>query len=1082
MSHHSEPQPATTEASAAANNDQETSNTSIPLAPLTGDAVPPATATDLRNEALRLDVVLALLVIVLAGLLASFPVRNSDFWMHLATGRRILAGEANFGVDPYSYTTAGVYWANAAWGFDVLFYGLTRLGGGLEEAMAGYLVVGAKALLTALLALVMLLTCRRTESLWAPAVCTLLGLLAMSFRLILQPTVISALFLAITIFILQLPRHEESARGPRPKSRIYWLLPVLFLVWANVDEWFVLGPATIILFLLGQGLQQFFAPLRTGEDAPEPGQFGKLALVLVVGLAACLINPYHIHVFAIPREFAPNLPTELIRTDSFFRSFQISMFDTKAFSQSAGEVSMISAYLLVILGIASFVLTFLINGWRWWRLLIWGAFFFLGAYQARLMLFFAVGAAPITALNLQDFARSQHGSEERFNRLWKIWSIGGRLVSCLACIVFMLLAWPGWLHGTLLDGRRQHQVGLKIEPDDSLVAAARQLALWQKSGQIPADAHMFNWVPDLPGYFSWYQPGLEIGKGFLDYRFGLFPKNVFKDYLEIRRAIKEGSERNATSNDLTELFRKHKIQYLALNWADPIGLELLTVMREWIQWKLLFMEGNTVIVQRLDSPDSSEPGRPSRLHADLVAFGTPTISAPNVGPGRGPRLQEVWQLYLDGPPIRPQQTLSAFEFIAYFDTVRKQWPLQYIAATDPATWSGLAAASACSPVVATGAASLNLIFSSLRVLVVLTGQAPLEVFTQGADAGPPGALLLAIRYGRQALAAEPDHFQAYNQLGAAYNYIGRMLEDRWAPNSPNQTMPRQVLRRVQITTVLEQVLRVRPADVEAHRVLMGIYEQLKFLDLAQEHRRFVADRVASAGPESGETMEAYRKRMENMEKQLQGLDDDLNKRRNAFELAAQNRPLFDKARVAVGHGLGRQALEIMMESDLTALSEQEMRFVLELLLNQGQAEEVERDLGEESRVRLGLSYDWYKAQAGAALGNYDDAFKALENAADQLENAAGQMALQLSVSQTFYGENLNNVNGQRSLVEVRRQQADFLVLAGMIALEQGNNAQARATFEKALTISANAEFNFESKPIAKRYLQLLDKAAAASRK
>ncbi len=217
------------------------------------------------------------------------------------------------------------------------------------------------------------------------------------------------------------------------------------------------------------------------------------------------------------------------------------MFD-RAFRLGAGDVSMISAYLLVILGIASFVLTFLKNSWRWWRLLTWGAFFFLGAYQARLMIFFAVAAAPITALNLQDYARAQFGSDDQLGRFWKIWSIGGRLVSCLACIVLMLLAWPGWLHGSLSDGRRQHQVALKIEPDESIAAAARQLALWQKNGLLPADAHMFNWVADLPGYFAWYQPDMEIGKGFLDYRFSLFPKNVFKDYLEIRSTIKEGSE------------------------------------------------------------------------------------------------------------------------------------------------------------------------------------------------------------------------------------------------------------------------------------------------------------------------------------------------------------------------------------------------------------------------------------------------------------------------------------------------------------------------------------------------------------
>src|SRR5262249_16064241 len=158
------------------------------------------------------------------------------------------------------------------------------------------------------------------------------------------------------------------------------------------------------------------------------------------------------------------------------------------------------------------------------------------------------------------------------------------------------------------------------------------------------------------------------------------------------------------------------------------------------------------------------------------------------------------------------------------------------------------------------------------------------------------------------LEKEPDQYQAYNYLGSAYNYVWKTQEDRWAPTSADPGLPRQVLRRAQLTTVLEQVLKIRPGDLEAHRLVMGIYEQIKYLDLAQEHRRVVAGRVAGAGPEPGETTDAYRSRMESMEKQLKQLDDELNKRRNAFEVAAQNRPLFEKAQAAVNHGLGQRAL------------------------------------------------------------------------------------------------------------------------------------------------------------------------------
>ena len=165
---------------------------------------------------------------------------------------------------------------------------------------------------------------------------------------------------------------------------------------------------------------------------------------------------------------------------------------------------------------------------------------------------------------------------------------------------------------------------------------------------------------------------------------------------------------------------------------------------------------------------------------------------------------------------------------------------------------------------------------------------------------------------------------------------------------------------------------------------------------------------------------------------------------------------------------------------MSALSE-EIR-VLSLLLSQGRAEELAQVLREEFRRFLEINYDWFKAQASAALGNYDAAVKALENAAEQLDGMAIERALQVSLNQTFRGETPGNVNGQRSIVELRRQQAEFLALAGMIALEQGKTPEARELLEKSLGLGVTPEFQFESKPIVKRYLQLLNRANRAAAK
>src|SRR5207302_1007030 len=116
---------------------------------------------------------------------------------------------------------------------------------------------------------------------WAPALCTALALIAMSPRLLFQPILISVFFLALTVYILQRPRHTRSTRrgaatGASP-LKIYWLLPVLFAFWVNLDMWWILGPATVGLYLLGQVIQRVLSPIRTGEDAPEPEQLKVLA-------------------------------------------------------------------------------------------------------------------------------------------------------------------------------------------------------------------------------------------------------------------------------------------------------------------------------------------------------------------------------------------------------------------------------------------------------------------------------------------------------------------------------------------------------------------------------------------------------------------------------------------------------------------------------------------------------------------------------------------------------------------------------------------------------------------------------------
>src|SRR5579884_3426438 len=75
---------------------------------------------------------------------------------------------------------------------------------------------------------------------------------------------------------------------------------LVFVVWVNVDEWFVLGPVLVALFWLGE---------RLGDRRRTPGW------LVVAGLAVCLVNPNTWHAFTLPADLSPVTWTSGLRQD-----------------------------------------------------------------------------------------------------------------------------------------------------------------------------------------------------------------------------------------------------------------------------------------------------------------------------------------------------------------------------------------------------------------------------------------------------------------------------------------------------------------------------------------------------------------------------------------------------------------------------------------------------------------------------------------------------------------------------------------------------------------------------------------------
>src|SRR5262245_38435710 len=66
-----------------------------------------------------LDSALVAGVLLFAFLVASFPAGNSDFFLHVASGRLLAEGKYHFGEDPFAFTSDGAYWVNPSWLYDL---------------------------------------------------------------------------------------------------------------------------------------------------------------------------------------------------------------------------------------------------------------------------------------------------------------------------------------------------------------------------------------------------------------------------------------------------------------------------------------------------------------------------------------------------------------------------------------------------------------------------------------------------------------------------------------------------------------------------------------------------------------------------------------------------------------------------------------------------------------------------------------------------------------------------------------------------------------------------------------------------
>jgi hypothetical protein len=1015
----------------------------IPLPP-PAEPPPRTTPEALRQAVHRLDLLLALAVIAFGFVVASFRATNSDFLRHAATGRLLIEGHYSFGSEPFTWGAAPEPWVNTSWLYDLISYLLYQ---GSEAG--GILVVVLKASSVAFMALLMLQVGRTAgRSLLLPACCVGLALLAFSPYALLQPSCVSAVFLAATLWLLRHPRRlrEACPLGGATCTWSFWLLPPLFALWANLDSWYLLGPLTASLYLAGENFTA--RNPATAGNALRPAELRTLWIAVVVGIAACCLNPFGPRIFLVPPPELAAGPVE----------WCLSPFSPLYFEPSTGLSIAGAAYLaLLLLGVLSFALQRLgspgVGGLLGWRLLVWVAFAVLSAYRARCIGYFAVVAGPITALNLSDFFARRTAPNESVASLRRAAVVRG--FALLVAIVAIVAAVPGWLQAL---PHAAHRVAWGVEIDPALRHAAETIHSYRERHLIPEDANCLTLIPDTSNYLAWFAPGQ---RGFLDDRLPLFADAIHR-LPAVRRPFVSRDAYQA--EDWRPYLRDNKVRFVVVSLPErsTMGGErqqavriIDSLFRVPGEWTVCELQDSAVVFGWKDPQQPAQVQEVDRLKANFAqrAFGADAVTAPESGANRPPQPRPWWSELWEAPlPIPPAETEAALHVIRFRavkpayeeDTVRQ--------------WRALLAACQVGQATATIPAAENSLVL-LRVATTITARlegtldpehvTPLDRYCLTReqehylrqDHGPPETLFLAVRRGRQAVAANPDDARAHLWLAQAYE---QLLSDTREALLAGGVQEIGTIRRGQIIAEANRALRCDPSPAvarDAHDLLVRVYSALPtHRDTLVRHARARLEAMREAGGAPDEKPAEFAARIAASEKALEQVDKELKQLQDKHTIGTEGKRLLETARAALQFGLADKALNLLRNTtEIQDLMDPRTRtmagrdLLVELLLHNGELEQLIDMLSLEGvRQDPDTQYQLllYNLRRWAAEGDYAQARGGLDR------------LLAMTDEQIVRGK-INSVQASMRSAMLSADLTRLHLLYAWVAVEEGAIADAR---------------------------------------
>ncbi len=1017
------------------------------------DATPPASPASsapahppsARGSLGRLvDGAILISLFLLAFLLASFAASNAQVWFDLASGRVLAEGAHSFGQDPFSFGAAERIWVHHDWLYDLGLYGLYQLG---SDAW----MVVAKGLLVGLLMGLLLLLKPAKQPTWLWGLLGLVALVALAPALELNSRLISLVFLAGTLVLLErVPARRGSWRFPV-------CLAMLFAFWANLDRWFFLGPLVVGIVLLGTLLHRLL-----GDDADDvENEVGHDPLVLtyalLMGLIGTLANPFFYAIWNLPVELVSSDFVATLKDDPFHRQLFLTPFEPEFYSgrRTGNALNPLAFFLLV--GVSALGMALNYQRLHWTQILIWAGFVLLTSIHVGMMPFLVVLAYPIAAGNLGALLVAKSTQEP--TRWQRIGTGIGRGLTLLLLLLGLAACRPGWLNRQADSPALARRVDWRIEAEPTFQAAAKKLKQWQEQGQLPDDLHGYANATEFAAYCAWFAPGVRM---FYDARYDFHAPRA-EAVAEINHTLREvaGANQKTALERLSKLFHTHELDYLVLSPENTQQNSFLSLMIS-PDWEIWALEGGVVILgfRSEELPETTPPAFDPVREAfgrEVTPISKPALITP-------PRPRNFWDRYLSPPPAAPietEESLRLQQLDAYQTYLQQEQRKRRVF---------------LSLVVAGGAGNI------LRLNPLPETDEMLAL------------RLLEIRASRRAIASQPDHPAGYLELAKVYD---------------NPALHSALPRSLQQCTALERYLRRIPSPeaisrtesanaIEACQRLVGLHRNAGRLDLALERLQLAIDYLEQAPPRE-RTQEQNREHLKFLTEQVRwdGImpQEVVDKLLDQYEnRASQQENVLNRLNIALKLGLWQEAIQVF---DAATESEElqeaagptqpaVLAQMIDVKIQAGMVDLVYQDLVELPLANLPpllqATLRRLLYRAAVLVGDYESACEqgslGANQGADPTTQAQALASLLLPIGSAELCREYLRVqmfNGYARFTQLLVSNIQRQVAIALLRLEQGKIPQAQAQLEVALDQEAS-QFAPNDRALAQRYLQAILKA------